>query len=210
MKLNSKYFDRIRVKPEEDRRLRDRHPACEWPGCGRPAPHRAPKGRDAEGQYFNFCYDHVRDYNKSYNYFKGMADEAIGEWLRQSATGHRPTWKLGENSWASSRQKRERAAGGRGTGFQHDRDFRDAHGFFGDDGGSGAREEFHRPVRNAERKALDTLGLDIDASPAQIKSQYKTLVKRFHPDANGGSRESEDKLREIIQAYDYLRSAGMC
>ena len=67
-----------------------------------------------------------------------------------------------------------------------------------------------RPVRNAEAKALDTLGLEPGASPDEIKAQYKTLVKRFHPDANGGSRATEDRFREIVQAYDYLRSAGVC
>ena len=49
-----------------------------------------------------------------------------------------------------------------------------------------------------------------DATPEQIKVQYKTLVKRLHPDANGGSRATEDKLKEVIQAYDYLRSVGLC
>ncbi|MDH3579214.1 MAG: molecular chaperone DnaJ, partial [Hyphomicrobiales bacterium] len=75
MKLDSKYFDCIRVKPDEDRRSHDEHPSCDWSGCTRAAQHPAPRGRDREGQYFNFCLDHVRQYNKSYNYFNGMSDE---------------------------------------------------------------------------------------------------------------------------------------
>ena len=67
---------------------------------------------------------------------------------------------------------------------------------------------YKRQVRNAERKALDTLGLDPDASPQEAKARFKALVKRHHPDANGGDRSSEDKLREIIQAYNYLKSIG--
>ena len=63
-----------------------------------------------------------------------------------------------------------------------------------------------RVVRNAERKALDTLGLEIDATLHDIKARFKALVKRHHPDANGGDRSSEDRLREIIQAYNYLKS----
>jgi DnaJ-class molecular chaperone len=63
-------------------------------------------------------------------------------------------------------------------------------------------------VRNAERKALDALGLEADASPEEAKARFKALVKRHHPDANGGDRSSEDKLREIIQAYNYLKSSG--
>jgi DnaJ-class molecular chaperone len=65
-------------------------------------------------------------------------------------------------------------------------------------------------VKSLERKALDTLGLDDTATADQIKTQYKQLVKRFHPDANGGSRSMEDRFREIIQAYDLLRAAGYC
>ena len=65
-------------------------------------------------------------------------------------------------------------------------------------------------VRNAERKALDTLGVDLGATRADIKARFKMLVKRHHPDANGGDRGSEDRLREVIQAYNYLKSAGFC
>ena len=79
-------------------------------------------------------------------------------------------------------------------------------------GGVGRRSERHPPearaVRNAERKALNALGLEADASAHEVKTRFKTLVKRHHPDANGGDRSSEDRLREIIQAYNYLKSIG--
>jgi DnaJ-class molecular chaperone len=65
-------------------------------------------------------------------------------------------------------------------------------------------------VRNAERKAFDTLGLEIDAAGPEIKARFKELVKRHHPDVNGGDRSLEDRLREIIQAYNYLKSAKFC
>ena len=65
-------------------------------------------------------------------------------------------------------------------------------------------------VRNAERKALDAMGLESNARAPDIKARFKLLVKRHHPDANGGDRTCEDKLREIIQAYNYLKSAGFC
>ena len=67
-----------------------------------------------------------------------------------------------------------------------------------------------RKILNAQRSALDTLGLEGDAKRADIKARFKVLVKRHHPDANGGDRTSEDQLREIIQAYNYLKSAGFC
>ena len=67
-----------------------------------------------------------------------------------------------------------------------------------------------RKIFNAQRRALDALGLEADAKRADIKSRFKTLVKRHHPDANGGDRGSEARLREIIQAYNYLKTAGFC
>jgi hypothetical protein len=74
--------------------------------------------------------------------------------------------------------------------------------------GEHLRGRASRVIRNAERKALDTLGLELEATAAEIKLRFKTLVKRHHPDANGGDRSSEDRLREIIQAYNYLKSVG--
>jgi hypothetical protein len=202
MKLDSKHFDRIRVKPDQDRRKAERAPVCAWPGCKRPGTHKAPRGRQFEGQYLDFCLDHVRDYNKAYNFFQGLDDDAVSDILKDAITGHRPTWKLGENSWASAKTGRKGAARGPD-------DFADPFDLF--DGTR--RPERARPARtarNAELKALHSLGLDENASPGEVKSRYKALVKRLHPDANGGSRDTEDKLREVIQAYDYLCSSGYC
>src|SRR5262249_48585922 len=97
MKLNSPLFDRIRVKPGQDRRLKADQSVCQWPGCDCAATHRAPKGRLREGEYWRFCLEHVREYNHSYNYFAGMSDEAVARFQKDAITGHRPTWKLGQN-----------------------------------------------------------------------------------------------------------------
>ena len=67
-----------------------------------------------------------------------------------------------------------------------------------------------RTLRNAERKALHALGLEDGAAGTDIKARFKELVKRHHPDANGGDRASEDKLREIIESYNYLKKTGFC
>jgi DnaJ-class molecular chaperone len=84
---------------------------------------------------------------------------------------------------------------------------------FSELGAGGGRKKAAREGRtilNAERKAFHSLGLEVDAGRVDIKAKFKELVKRHHPDANGGDRGSEDKLREIIQAYNYLKSAGRC
>lgn len=205
MKLDSPLFDRIRVKPSEDRRPQPDCPACEWQGCGNKATHRAPKGRMRENEYWRFCLDHVREYNHSYNYFAGMSDDAVASYQKDALTGHRPTWKMGSSY----------PPGGAGI---NQGNARDPFNVFRELGGGGANwragseriEPEKRAVRNAERKALHELGLEEGANRADIKARFKLLVKRHHPDANGGDRGSEEKLRDIIQAYNYLKSTGTC
>jgi hypothetical protein len=202
MDLDSPYFDRIRVRPKAE----EVHPAstrlCEHQNCRNPGEFRAPKGRSHEGQFWHFCLEHVRDYNKTYNYFAGLPDDAISAYQRDAATGHRPTWTMGVN------RRTERRPAGPGPEVQDD------FGFFDEDLGfkrpNAAPEPEKKRLKILERKAMDALDLPETANPAEIKARYKTLVKRFHPDANGGDRSSEEKLREIIQAYNTLRSAGLC
>ena len=78
---------------------------------------------------------------------------------------------------------------------------------FGENAAEAPKE---RAVRNGERKALAALGLDVDATKLEIKARFKTLAKRHHPDVNGGDTSSEEKLRDIITAYNYLKGAGLC
>ncbi|MDQ2081749.1 J domain-containing protein [Xanthobacteraceae bacterium Astr-EGSB] len=209
MKLDSPLFDSIRVKPDQDRRLRSTCPGCDWPGCTAPATHRAPKGRDQEREYWRFCLDHVREYNQSYNFFSGMSDAAVANFQKDALTGHRPTWKMG--SLGGKRSKKPMS----GRFFHEFGGADDPFDLFRDVGtdrphGSARAEAERRAVRNVERKAFETLGLETDAEKADIKARFKELVKRHHPDVNGGDRGSEDKLREIIAAYNHLKSSGRC
>jgi len=208
MSTNSPLFDRIRVKPDQDRRLREALPPCQWPSCAQPATHRAPKGRLNANEYWRFCLEHVREYNNSYNFFAGMSDEAVAKYQKDAITGHRPTWKMG-----SIGGKRGTARRARGKFRPSDWDAEDPFSLFGEMGprGGHARAASEgRKILNAQRRAFDVLGLEADAKRADIKARFKLLVKRHHPDANGGDRGSEDRLREIIAAYNYLKSAGFC
>ena len=206
MKFDSPLFDRIRVKPAEDRRPQVGYPACDWPDCREDATHRAPKGRLREGEYWRFCLHHVREYNHSYNFFAGMSEDAIARYQKEAITGHRPTWKIGVNG------KRSAAGAPPNGSWQFSAD--DPFGLFQEAAPAGRHEERAPPerrvARNAERKALDTLGLENGASATDINARFKVLVKRHHPDANGGDRSCEDRLRDIIQAYNYLKSVGWC
>ena len=206
MKLDSKIFDHLRVKPDENRLLRDSSPKCEWEGCDQPGLYPAPKGRGLEGQYHRYCIDHVRAYNKGYNYFSGVPDEDVVAQQKADQVGDRPTWFVGVNAHGKTK---ERGRGRRG-GYGHRFETADPHGLFGEKGPAGeAPGKVRRPIKRLERKALHQLNLEDDATKQDNKTRFKELVKRLHPDHNNGDRSSEDKLREVIQAYNYLRQAGL-
>ena len=209
MKTDSPLFDSIRVKPDRDRRPRTDLPVCEWPSCNAVATHRAHKGRLRENEHWRFCLGHVRQYNHSYNFFAGMSEDAIAKYQKDAITGHRPTWKMGMNGGRPSARSHS-------ARFHPDMAADDPFEVLRELGARGAhageaehlRRRETRVIRNAERKALEVLGLEADANTHDIKGRFKVLVKRHHPDANGGDRSSEDRLRAIIEAYNYLKSVG--
>jgi hypothetical protein len=204
MNFNSRLFDRIRIGPSEaEEVVQGDAQRCDHPGCTRAGEFRAPKGRGREGQFFQFCLEHVKAYNATYNYFAGMNDEALRDYQKQEEIGHRPTWKLGVNSKAARMAQR-----GRVTGGQAGPDVQDGFNIFGARTAQQAAKPEPRHSVLA-RKALDTLGLDENADSVAIKARYKELVKRFHPDANGGDRSREGTLQEILKAYQQLKSTGL-
>lgn len=207
MDLNSRLFDSIRIKPSCDEPKAAAEGGCESPGCTQPGIYRAPKGRKAEGQYWRFCIDHVRAYNASYNYFDGMNDAAVQAYQKDAIIGHRPTWAMGVNPAGQGKPAAEPP---------RDWAYVDPLGILRGEGAGDPRRrarqpEPEKPRRSATvRRALDVMGLEEDADGPAIKAQYKVLVKQFHPDANGGDRSFEDRLRDIIRAHDVLRAAGLC
>ncbi|ALK07909.1 J domain-containing protein [Blastochloris viridis] len=206
MKLNSPLFDRIRAarQPKEEPVVQRRGPLCQWPGCQGEGTHRAPKGRGRDGDYLHFCLDHVRQYNQSYNYFAGMSDDEVAAWQKAAITGHRPTWKMGVNGVHAAAHKAEAAY--EAGEFAYGNPFR----VFGAPADEAKAEPRGRMIRNGERKALAALDLEVDATREEIKARFKVLAKRHHPDVNGGDTSSEEKLRDIISAYNYLKGAGLC
>ena len=203
---SSKFFDKIRVKPRATRKapvVREEVATCEWPGCKNAGSHRAPKGRGKEREYWRFCLNHVREYNQGYNFFSGMSNDDVARYQKDALTGHRPTWKMGANG------------GRKGAGGTEEIDgAADPLSVFSELNGRGrwrpgpeakAKAEV-RKVMNAERKALQVMGLDAESTVEQIKARYKALVKQHHPDANGGDRSTEDRLIEVIKAYNYLKT----
>jgi curved DNA-binding protein CbpA len=204
MNPNSKYFEKIRIRPDQRAETNAHGPRCQWDGCCEAGTHRAPVGRMKEGEYFRFCIDHVREYNKGYNYFSGLSDTQIARFQKEALTGHRPTWTIGLNA-TTAQVAPDMARRRSGTAGYYHR-VQDPFGFFN----AAPNPPRERKLKTLEAKALETLGLDAKATGADIKARYKHLVKRHHPDANGGNRDSEDRFRDVIQAYRLLKQAGFC
>lgn len=166
---------------------------CEAPGCRLVGEFRAPRARDRLNEYRWFCLEHVRDYNKKWDYFAGLDADQIEQHIRADTTWRRPVWPLGA-----------RRNGGSYTNLK------DPLGL-ADDAGLGEkpppRYDGSEQLTPAERNALDVLELSWPLTRANVKSRYKELVKMHHPDANGGAREAEEKLKEINAAYSTLRAS---
>jgi len=208
MNLDSKYFDRIRTHRKKEQDAGPATPTCQWDGCEKAGVHRAPVGRNAEGQFFLFCFEHVKEYNKGYNYFSGLSDNEIARYQKEAITGHRPTWTVGVNKAARNSPLHSTLRSG--TAGTHSQ-VKDPFGFVGQSRGAGARfQPQARKLKSLDAKAFDTLGLPENSSASEIKSRYKELVKKHHPDANGGDRGSEDRFRAVIQAYQLLKQSGFC
>lgn len=169
---------------------------CARPDCRNEGTHRVPKSKDNLNEHLWFCLQHARAHNESWDYFRGMTEAEI-EAFRDAATiGHRPTWPLGRRA--------ARPRNGQGPYA-----FEDGFEFFRQE----ARPERPRPperrITEMQARALNVLNLDGSATLHQIKARYKELVKRFHPDANGGDRGAEERLKQVIKAYGVLRASGL-
>jgi hypothetical protein len=167
---------------------------CEAPGCRLQGEYRAPWARDRLNEYRWFCLEHVREYNKKWDYFAGLGAEQIEAHIRADTTWRRPVWPLGARR------------SGNGT-YTH---VNDPFGL-ADDAGLGEKppplNDGSEQLTSAERNALDVLELSWPLTQAAVKSRYKELVKMHHPDANGGARAAEEKLKEINAAYSTLRAS---
>src|SRR5689334_8450484 len=182
---------RRRAKPLTTEGVKGLERVCEAPGCGLQGEYRAPLARDRLSEYRWFCLEHVREYNKKWDYFAGLDAAEIERHIRADTIWRRPVWPMGA----------------RRTGGPK---IHDPLGL-SDDAGLGerpaARMDGSEQLTPAERSAIETLELSWPLTLADVKSRYKELVKRHHPDANGGARHAEEKLKEINAAYSTLRAS---
>ncbi len=162
---------------------------CEHPGCSEPGGYRAPKSRLILNEYRWFCLDHVREYNAAWDFYKGMTPGQIEAQMRADTGWQRPTWPLGRL----------------GQKFLDEDALRDPLEALAAPRARTA--ERVRAVTPSElREPLHTLGLEWPVSLDAVKSRYKELAKRHHPDANGGDRAAEERLKTINLAYAAIRT----
>ena len=169
---------------------------CAAAGCNAPGEFKAPLlpgNFDGPGAWRFLCLDHVREHNSAYNFFDGMSTEEITKAQSPLAGWERPSRRFATNgadpppAWADFSDPLDAIAGR-----------------------FGRQRQGAKPSRfgNEERRALSVLGLGEDADLHGLRQRYSKLVRRFHPDKNGGDRSHEARLREVIAAYQLLRKSA--
>ena len=168
------------------------HPGCDQPGEFR-APARGGRrpGFDGPGDWRYFCLDHVRAFNSGYNYFDGMSPDEIEQQQTPYAGWERETRAFSSGAGSTPRWA----------------NFVDPLDAIGAKFARGAERERKdgRPLSEGDRRALEVLGLGHEADRRALRSRYAELVRRYHPDKNGGDRSHEKALQDVISAYTRLK-----
>jgi hypothetical protein len=199
----SQWFD----SPPTDKTSQGKRRSCTYSGCLDEGTYRAPKSRyhleSGVDDWHWFCLVHIRDYNAQWNYYANMSEAQIEKERRADVTWQRPSWPLGA---FSEPQARATARGRRGN---CEKFFQDPFGLFHE------MPSLLHPLsqsgfapQSPEGKALNTLGLSYPFSPNDLGKKYRFLVKKYHPDANGGSPQAEETIKRINEAYEVLKKVS--
>ena len=162
---------------------------CDWNNCAQPGEYKAPVEKDNSKNFRLLCLNHVREFNKNWNYFSGMNDEQIYEFLKSDLTWHKPT-----QSFSSS-----------------DNFFKILwNNALKDENKPGLHSENFNMIKfkfdTNDLKAFNILGIKVGLEWKKIQKKFKILVKKLHPDMNSGNKKFEDKLKVITLAYTQLKN----
>jgi len=176
----------------EDKPAPNNKPKCRVIGCGGVGEYKAPISRTSLDEYIWLCLAHVVEYNKAWDYLKGMKEEEIFDFQKSSVIGHRPTWKFGVGQKSQDEFIREVFTNLYYTTTPSEDKVKSA-------------KYNKRPLSPKERKALDVLGLDGPVDMSDLKKRYKELVKLNHPDVNQKNPGAEEKFKKIQEAFNVLK-----
>ena len=161
---------------------------CEWSKCKKIGIYKAPIEKDNSKKFRLLCLEHIKLFNKSWNYFADMSENEVEHFIKSDLTWHKPTKSFGspENFfrilWVNALD--DKASVFRNSSYK----------------------SFEKSKLSArDRDALKILGLKSDTNWSDIQKRFKILVKKYHPDKNRGSKKYEDILKKITLAYSQLR-----
>jgi|TARA_B110000438_G_scaffold281294_1_gene307329 hypothetical protein len=162
---------------------------CEWNNCKETGEFKAPIEKDNSRKYRWMCEDHIKLFNKNWNYFEGMGQDQIENFLKSDLTWHRPTQQFGSTDnffnilWNN-------ALNDKFNFFQNENNTKSFNG---------------KKLSEKDKDAFSIMGLNFNDGWPDIQKKFKTLVKKFHPDKNAGNKKFEDKLKKITLAYSHLK-----
>ena len=162
---------------------------CEWTNCKESGKFKAPQEKDNSKNYKWLCKEHIKLFNKNWNYFEGMSQDEIEDFLKSDLTWHRPTQKFASSDnffnilWNNALSDK----------FNFFKQEKMANGFA------------VRQLSEKDKDAFRIMELELNADWSIIQKKFKTLVKKFHPDRNAGNKRFEDKLKKITLAYSHLK-----
>jgi hypothetical protein len=163
---------------------------CEWENCNDKGSFKAPRDKDDSKRFMWLCENHIKTFNKSWNYFEGMSQEQIETFLKSDATWHRPTQKFGSlNNFFN---------------ILWNNALNDKFKLFNNNDKS--KLNIISRLSEKDKEAFKTMDLKVDDDWGAIQKKFKALVKKFHPDKNSGNKQYEDHLKKITLAYSHLRS----
>ena len=159
---------------------------CDWNNCFDIGEYKAPVEKDNSKKYRLLCLNHVKEFNKNWNYFSGMNDDQILEFLKSDVTWHKPTQSFTSSDnffkilWNNTLNDEIDT-----SKFKNINQFK---------------------FNNNDIKAFSILGISVGLKWSKIQDKFKKLVKKFHPDMNSGNKNYEEKLKVITLAYTQLKN----
>ena len=161
---------------------------CEWDKCSKTGMYKAPVEKDNSRKFRLFCLEHIKIFNKNWNYFSDMNENEIEYFIKSDLTWHKPTKSFGSSEnffnilWGNALEDKLNI-------FKN----------------SNHKDLKKTNLSEKDRYALEILGLKRETKWSDIQKKFKTLVKKYHPDKNHGSKKYEDILKKVTLAYSQLK-----